>query len=87
LAKFEIPIQIIERDGPFKEVKQDASIVNIKLLNSVVIENVLVIYPNIIAAIKGQSELTFECSQISSVIQTDSNLKERFKSHWIFFGL
>ncbi|MBA6352899.1 hypothetical protein [Colwellia sp. BRX9-1] len=87
MAKFEISIQIIERDGPFKEFKQDASIVNIKLLNSVVIENVLVIYPNIIAAIKGQSELTFECSQISSVIQTDSNLKERFKSHWIFFGL
>jgi hypothetical protein len=46
-----------------------------------------VIYPNIIAAIKGQSELTFECSQISSVIQTDLNLKERSKSHWIFFGL
>jgi len=86
LSKFEIPIEIIERDGPFCEFKQDASIVSVKLSNSDVIDNVLLLFPNIIAAIEGESELTFECSQIEAVFQTDSNLQVRSKSNWVFFA-
>jgi hypothetical protein len=78
-------MQIIERDGPFEEFKQDASIVSIRLLNSVVVENVLLLYPNIVAAIKGQSKLTFNHSQIEAVFQTESDLKVRSKSDWVYF--
>ena len=78
---------IVKRDGPFKEFKQDAAIVNLIMRDTAVVENVLVIYPNIIASIKGQSDITFKCSEIVSVAQTDSNLKERTNNHWVFFGL
>jgi hypothetical protein len=86
MSKFDIPIEIIERDGPFCEFKQDASIVSVKLSNSMVINNVLLLFPNIIGAIEGESELTFETSQIEAVFQTDSNIKIRSKSDWVFFA-
>lgn len=80
-------MHIVERDGPFKEFKPDAFFVSVKLTNTDVINNVLVLYPNIVAAVKGEIAMLFECAQIETVFQTDSDLHLRSKSDWVFFGL
>jgi hypothetical protein len=78
----EIPVPIMERDGPFKEFKQDAAFVSVELTDGRKFENLLILYPNRIAAMKGASVLPFDPRQINRVFQTAEDLKLRSSSTW-----
>ena len=86
MDKFEISLDIISRDGPFEEFKQDASIVTIELSSGETISNVFLLYPNKILAIKGYSKLPFKLSNIARVYQGAQDLKTRSSSNWQWFG-
>ena len=83
---FRLPIQVIERDGPFAEFKQDVAYVTVELADGVRIENVLVLYPDRIIGVKGSETLTFDPTNVVRVFQTDSDLQCRNSSSDTFFA-
>ena len=85
LKELEIPINIVERDGPFDEFKQNVSFVTIILNDGNKVGGVLLMYPNHVIAIDGETELTFFPSKVTKIIQTEKDLKKRSASNWSFF--
>ncbi|WP_243374266.1 hypothetical protein [Geotalea sp. SG265] len=81
----EIPTEVIQRDGPFEEFKQDAAFVSVELNDGKRFEHLLVIYPNYIIAMKGESVLPFDPEQIRHAFQTDEDRKLRSSSSWVFW--
>ncbi|MBY6211231.1 hypothetical protein KUV95_06670 [Microbulbifer agarilyticus] len=81
-----IPQAIYERDGPFKEFKQDASIVTVKLQDGDEYQGVLVLYPIYIIGVQGHKSLPFNPNQIESVKQTSTDLGMRSDSSWVLFS-
>lgn len=82
---FEIPLRIIQKDGPFKEFKQDVCFVSVELDTGIIYEHLLVHYPNTIIAMKGQSVLPFNPIKIVRVFQSTNDLKLRSDSNWKFW--
>lgn len=81
-----IPLAIVERDGPFREFKQDASIVSLELADGRTLGRVLLVYPNEIWAVDGKDELPFDPAQVVRAFQTADDLATRSSSEWRFFG-
>ena len=81
----QIPQNIYERDGPFKEFKQDAAIVSVELDDGRVFPGVVVLFPNYIIAMEGYSDLPFDPAKVIRVLQTAQDLKSRSKSDWVWF--
>ena len=81
----EIPAEVVQRDGPFDEFKQDAAFVSVELTDGRRFDHLLVLYPNYIIAMKGESVLPFDPKQIRRAFQTDEDLKLRSSSSWVFW--
>jgi hypothetical protein len=81
----EIPTEVVQRDGPFDEFKQDAAFVSVELADGSRFNHLLVLYPNYIIAMKGASVLPFDPKQIRRAFQTDEDLKLRSSSSWVFW--
>ena len=81
----EIPTEVVQRDGPFDEFKQDAAFVSVELNDGRRFDHLLVLYPNYIIAMKGKSVLPFDPKQNIRVYQTDEDLKLRSSSSWVFW--
>ncbi len=75
---------IIDRDGPFSEFKQDASVVSVKLQSGKVYRRILLLYPDIIIGMKGYKDLPFETNEILEVYQDDVDLSLRGKKDYLF---
>jgi hypothetical protein len=84
-AYLEIPFAVVERDGPFEEFKQDAAFVTVELDDGCIFEHVLVLCPNYIIAMKGQSVLPFDPSRIARAFQMPADCKLRSSSDWTFW--
>ena len=82
LTDLEIPMSVIEKSWPLHEFAQDASMVTVELKNGTIITGVLIVYPNYVGAIEGETDLTFSPSKVIRVFQTDEDLKKRSKSNW-----
>lgn len=80
-----IPEKVFDRDGPFKEFKQDASIISVELENGEVYSGILVLYPNYIISMKSNDTLPFDPKKIKKAFQTKTDLKTRSKSDWKFW--
>lgn len=85
-ARYLIPWDIVERDGPFEEFKQDGAVVSVELADGRTYGGVLLVYPNEIWAMDGYSELPFDPQSIKRIFQTEHDLADRSKSSWGFFG-
>jgi hypothetical protein len=83
--RYEIPMSLVRRDGPFAEFKQDGSIISVELKNGQVFTGILLVYPNHIAAMDGQSVLPFKPSDVARVFQSDNDLQRRSSSTWTFW--
>jgi hypothetical protein len=86
MAKYEIPMDVILRFGPFKEFKQDGSIVSVELADGKIINKVLLIYPNAVFSVQGEKEMPFNQNEVVRVFQTEEDLTTRSSSSWVFFG-
>ena len=82
---YQIPNEITERDGLFDEFKQDAAIVTIELLEGKKYGGVLVLYPNYIIGMEGDTKIPFAPSQIKRVYQTEKDRKMRTDDTWIIW--
>jgi hypothetical protein len=85
MAKYEIPMDVIRRFGPFEEFKQNGSIVSVELANGKIINSVLLIYPNEVFSVRGEKAMPFGPKEIVRVFQTDEDLATRSSSNWVFF--
>jgi len=79
-----IDSSIIRRDGPFKEFKQDASIVSVRLKSGKVFKQVLLLYPDNIIGMKGYRSLPFEVNEVMEVFQDTVDLASRSERDWLF---
>ncbi len=79
------PQALIERDGPFREFKQDGSIVSVELVDGTVFKTLLLIHPNIIGAMPGVKSFPFDPQDVARIYQTEDNLINRSTSDWTFF--
>jgi len=86
MSKYEISMDVINRFGPFEEFKQDGSIVSVELVNGKVIERVLLIYPNQVFSVQGETQMPFNPKEVVRVFQTEMDLATRTSSSWSFFG-
>lgn len=86
MAKYEIPMDVIQRFGPFEEFKQDGSIVSVELADGTIINKVLLIYPNAVFSVQGEKEMSFNQNEVVRVFQTEEDLATRSSSSWVFFG-
>ena len=77
---FQIPQAVFERDGPFDQFKQDASIVTVETKEGKGFPAVLVLYPNYIIGMKGMKEIPFDPDDIQRVYQSDTDQKTRTDS-------
>jgi hypothetical protein len=82
---FFLPEDVVQRDGPFREFKQDAAFVSVELKDGRLFHHVLILYPGQIIAMKGQDTLPFEPNQVKRVFQTEDDLKMRSDSRWTFW--
>ena len=82
--KTNIQPSIIDRDGPFKEFKQDASIVSVKLKSGVIFNQLILLFPNEIIGMKNYSNIPFETNEILEVYQDDIDLVSRGEKDWLF---
>jgi len=82
---YEIPMALIERDGPFEEFKQDGAMISIELFDGRKFTGILLVHPNRIAAMEGQDVLPFNPSDIVRVYQTPDDLGRRSSSGWTFW--
>ena len=79
---FQIPESVYERDGPFHEFKQDASVISVELANGQTIDGLLVLYPNYIARVRDHESLPFEVSSIVRAFQTERDMEIRKCADW-----
>ena len=86
MSKYEIPVDVINRFGPFEKFKQDGSIVSVGLVNGKVIERVLLIYPNQVVSVQGEIEMSFNPKEVVRVFQTEVDLATRTSSSWSLFA-
>jgi len=86
VARYQLPANVIERDGPFSEFKQDASIVSVELADGRIVEQVLLIYPNEVWAVRGSAQMPFEPQNVVRVFQSSHDLATRTTSEWAVFG-
>jgi hypothetical protein len=86
VAQYEIPPAIVERDGPFSEFKQNASIVSVELADGCTVDQVLLIAPNEVWAVRDNDHMPFNPAQVVRVFQTPRDLETRTTSDWVFFG-
>jgi hypothetical protein len=86
MAKYEIPMDVIRRYGPFEEFKQNGSIVSVELANGRTIHKVLLVYPNEVFSVQGEKEMPFNPNEVVRVFQTEEDLVTRSSSSWVFFG-
>jgi len=86
MAKYEIPLEVINRFGPFEEFHQDGSMVSVELSNGKIINKVLLIYPNAVFAVQGEDKMPFDVKDVVTVFQTTDDLATRSSSDWVFFG-
>ncbi len=70
LNELAIPLHIIERDGPFSTFKQDASFVTVELSNGKNVTGVLLLHPNYVIAVEGETDLPFSPKNIVKITQT-----------------
>ncbi len=87
MSKYEIPMGVVNRFGPFEEFKQNGSIVSVELVNGKVIERVLLIYPNQVFSVQGETQMPFNPKEVVRVFQTEVDLTTRTSSSWSFFGV
>jgi hypothetical protein len=85
LKQLEIPMSIVERDGPFDEFKKDASFITVELNDGAKVNGVLLLYPNYVIAVEGCTDLPFSPADVVKAYQTNEDLKRRSKSSWSFF--
>jgi hypothetical protein len=85
LNELEIPLHITERDGPFSEFKQDASFVTVELNDGKNVPGVLLLYPNYVIAIEGETDLPFSPKNVVKITQTKEDLNKRSSSEWSYF--
>jgi len=85
LNELEIPLHITERDGPFSEFKQNVSFVTVELNNGKNVSGVLLLYPNHVISVEGETELPFSPKNVVKIIQTEKDLNRRSSSDWTFF--
>ncbi|WNC68005.1 hypothetical protein RI845_15955 [Thalassotalea nanhaiensis] len=81
-----IPIDLIKRDGPFAEFKQDAALVTVELLSGIEFSGVLLLYPNTIIAVEDYSELPFNPEHVIRIHQSSADLINRSSSDWVFWN-
>jgi hypothetical protein len=86
MAKYEIPMAVIDRFGPFDEFHKDGSMVSIELSSGKIIHKVLLVYPNEVYAVQGEKEMPFKVKDVVRVFQTEEDLATRSSSDWVFFG-
>jgi hypothetical protein len=86
MARPKIPLPVVERDGPFREFKQDASIVSVELADGSTVGRVLLVYPNEVWAVDGANAMPFDPVQVVRAFQTADDLATRSSSEWKFFG-
>ena len=79
-----IGMSIIERDGPFREFKQDASVVSVKLKSGQIFKQILLSYPDEVIGMKGHDNLPFKIDEIIEVFQDDIDLASRSERDWLF---
>ena len=87
MSKYESPRDVINRFSPFKEFKQDGSIVSVELVCGKVIDKVLLIYPNQVFSVQGETQMPFNPKEVVRVFQTEIDLATRTSSNWSFFGV
>jgi len=80
-----IPESVYNRDGPFDEFKQDASIISVETIDGRTFSGILVLHPNYIIAMQGQKMIPFDPSTIIIAFQTDEDKKTRSRSDWTFW--
>ena len=86
LDYYELPIDVVTRDGPFQEFKQDAAFVTVETGSGEIHRGVLVLHPNYVIAMRGVEKLPFDPSGVVRIYQTDEDLKLRSSSNWTFWG-
>jgi len=79
------PKSLVERDGPFREFKQDGAIVSVELKDGTIFGAVLLVYPDIIGAMPEVDSIPFAVEDISKIFQTEDNIGCRSSSKWTFF--
>lgn len=82
LVELEIPMLVIDKCGPFHEFSKDVVVVTVKLNNGDIISGVLIVHPNYIGAIEGESDLIFSPKDVLDIFQTQKDLKKRTRSNW-----
>ena len=82
----EIPVDVVKRDGPFQEFKQDAAFVSVELADGRQFEHLLVLHPNYIIGMKGESVLPFDPKLVKRAFQTSEDLELRSSSSWAFWS-
>ena len=85
MYQYRMPSHLIERDGPFVEFKQDGAIVSVDLANGVTHDEVLLVYPDYIAAVPKGEDLPFLPEDVVRVFQSPENLVARANSSWSYF--
>ena len=86
MPRYKIPIEVIDRFGPFDEFKQGGSIVSVELADGRIVEQVLLVYPNEVWAVRGSDRMSFDPKNVVRVFQTPTDLATRTTSEWVFFG-
>ncbi|WP_404409098.1 hypothetical protein LG272_01230 [Pseudidiomarina marina] len=79
-----LDLDLIKRDGPFDEFKQDVSVVSVELKSGEQFHQILLMYPNEIIGMKGMSSLPFAVKEVNKVFQTKDDLSTRADMSWVF---
>jgi hypothetical protein len=85
LNELEIPLHVTERDGPFSEFKQDTSFVTVELSDGKNVPGVLLLFPNYVIAVEGETDLPFSPKNVVRITQTKEDLNKRSSSEWSYF--
>ncbi|MDO6566259.1 hypothetical protein Q4561_04260 [Alteromonas sp. 1_MG-2023] len=75
---------LVKRDGPFEEFKQDVSIVSVELNSGKKFHQILLMYPNEIIGMNGKTSLPFSIAEVKKVFQTQDDLSKRADMAWMF---
>jgi hypothetical protein len=86
VARYAIPTGLIDQFGPFAEFKKDGAIVSVELADGRIVEQVLLVYPNEVWAVRGSKDITFDPTNVVRVFQSPADLATRTTSEWVFFG-
>jgi hypothetical protein len=84
MNKMYLDPEIIKRDGPFDEFKQDVSIVSVELNSGEKFHQILLLYPNEVIGVKGMDSLPFSLSEVKRVFQTKEDRTNRADMSWVF---